>query len=215
MFSILLLKVNMNFKFKLASFGLISLLLFVAGCGNADDDWFCLPDVDPLCEFQKDFASYDLDDTIYYTHSNGKDFELIVTLDSTYYKSGGQFYPKKDSIPCTTGETKATRLRKVLLESEYPMISISLEMNGDNSTDQNIKLRMGELEFILDDTDFDKNTIDTLEVNGKKYFDVAMVKGSRVMKNGGKSETEAKVYYTHQKGFIKIVLDDQSYIAIK
>ncbi len=215
---------------------LIACGLFVGafvGCGDVFSD-LCIPDIDPLCDFQKKFGGYDYGDTLHFSHSNGYTFDLAVVKDDVSYRTDdGGLYNREKDIPCNeNGPTTAVRLRSVRLEAVFPMLSIDLEMDGDNRWSQSIEVYMGQYRFSLNRSDFEEKSseksrlVDSVEVNGHVYRNVAVVEGVRhtekqyaydgvqgVKKNDAPSS--AKMYYLEKKGIIKIELEDGSFIALK
>lgn len=190
----------------------VALSFALIACADDDSPLFCTPEIDPLCDFQKNFGSYDLGDTLAFKHSNGYEFKMVVTHDAVHYRVGFLDYPNESSIPCTSGESspQATRMRDMILESDYPMLSILFTMDGDNSGAQNIKVEFGQNKFILDDTDFDDSSalVESMEINGTKYKNVAVI-------NAMDKASQAKIYYTHKKGILKIDFGDGTYITRK
>lgn len=196
----------------------LALPLFLSACSIDDDDLlFCLTVPDPLSSFQKDFGSYDFGDSLTFVHSNGNEFQMVVVQDDVHYRAGYQDYPNERSIPCNSDVERmgAVRLRDVTIESDYPMLSIHLSMDGDNDGPQNIKASFGKYHFILDSSDFkEKNypfeestPIESMTINGKEYKNVAVVKALE--------SSSTKIYYTVKKGFIKIEFDDGTFITRK
>lgn len=196
----------------------LALPLVLSACSIDDDDpLICLNFPDALSSFQKDFGSYDFGDSLTFVHSNGFEFQMAVVQDNVHYRAGYRDYPNERSIPCNseTSRTGSTRLRDVIVESDYPMLSIHLSMDGDDDTPQNIKVSFGKYHFILDSSDFkEKNypfeestPIESMTINGKEYKNVAVVKALE--------SSSTKIYYTVKKGFIKIEFDDGTYITRK
>lgn len=198
----------------------LALPLVLSACSIDDDDLLiCLNFPDALSSFQKDFGSYDFGDSLTFVHSNGYEFQMAVVQDNVHYRAGYGDYPNESSIPCNseTSRTGSTRLRDVIVESDYPMLSIHLSMDGDNDGPQNISVNIGRNQFVLDESDFkEKNNpftgeitapIESMVVNGKKYKNVAVV--------SAQAPSSAKIYYTIKKGFIKIEFDDGTYITRK
>lgn len=220
------------FKFNLFAYGLFLSLLVACGEGLFKD--FCIPSIDPLCDYQKKFGGYDYGDTLHFLHSNGYTFDLAVIRDDVSYRADdGGLYKSENDIPCNdNGPTTAVRLRSVRLESVFPMMAIDLEMNGDNRLSQSIEVYMGQYHFSLNRSDFEEKSsdksrlVDSVEINGHVYRNVAVVEGVRHMEKeyaydgfyGVKKNdipSSAKIYYLEKKGLLKIEFDDGEFIALK
>jgi|GEM_PF-2601427 len=225
------------FSFKNAVVGASLVAAMLAGCTLSEDGelFFCFPSIDPLCDFQKYFGSYESGNELAFRHSSGYDFKMVVVKDSVYYLAADRmYYARESDIPCTVtnaeSERTAHRLRSVRLEAEYPMLAIDLEMDGDNSGDQDIKVYFGTHKFALKspvpdtvvsasyfpkrDTVIvleDVERIGNFEVNGKTYTNVSAV----VELNPSSEEKAAKIYYNRDQGIIKIEFDDGSSVGLK
>ncbi|WP_405338728.1 hypothetical protein [Fibrobacter sp.] len=193
---------------------LIASLGLFCGCGEVDDapptySQKC-GDVAEFEGFQASFGSYKEGKTIPFKHSDGYLFSLTVVSKDKYIE-----------------ETSCLRCMYTLLESAYPIYSISVSAvapsfyfdEKDKLNRDAVDVRFGQYLFTLKNPialgESDSSYIDTLEVNGVTYTGVAVSNG--VLQNGsqGKSvPTDAKLYYQEKKGILKIELEDGSYIAI-
>ena len=221
---------------KISMIGAI-LLLFLVGCSIDEDDFkLCSRKVDPLCEYQKKFGGYYLGDSLRFHHSSGYDFSMTVVKDEISYRRipSGFSYPSETDIPCdANGTVDIVQMRDIRLESAFPMLAIDLEMDGENGKSQGVNTYMGQYNFFLDDTDFEENSnprssmLDSLEINGRVYRDVAVIEGIRSKKsaytdNAGvfavwesKVPSLTKIFYTHKAGIIKIDFGDGTYIELR
>lgn len=209
-------------KTKFRSFclyALSALALISTGCTGSDSSsdpqyQSCL-DVANLSEFQQQFGSYKASQKISFSHSNGYTFFFEVT---DYDKSADDF--------CNMNSD-------VLLESTYPIYSIHIHssissVSLDKAKRDTISVTFGQYQFTLMNPDEIKalskdskgskdelenySFVDTLKINNNIYTDVYEVIGR--MTTNETVESDPKLYYQVEKGILKIVMDDGSYIAI-
>jgi len=227
-----------SFSLKNKVFGASLVASILAGCSISDDNelHYCFPSIDPLCDFQKYFGSYESGNELAFRHSNGYDFKMVVVKDSVYYwAADGKTYAQERDIPCipSGSERTARRLRSVRLEAEYPMLAIDLEMDGSNSGEQDIRAYFGTHKFALksyvpdtvEGIPYFSNSVNSVstvglenveligdfEINGKAYTNVFAV----VELNPSSEEKATKIYYNRDQGIIKIEFDDGSFVGLK
>lgn len=192
----------------LASLGLFS------ACGEVDSpppsySQTCA-DVAEFEGFQESFGDYKEGKTIAYRHSDGYLFSLTVVSRDKYID-----------------ETFCLRRMNTLLESAYPIYSISISAEApsfyfdekDKLNRDAVEVRFGQYLFTLKNPlaftgKADSSFIDTLKVNGVTYTDVAVSEGRIKGARGGMVSSDAKLYYQTKNGILKIELEDGSYIAI-
>ena len=189
----------------LASLGLFS------ACGEVDSpppsySQKC-GDVAEFEGFQASFGSYKEGKTIPFKHSDGYLFSLTVVSKDKYIE-----------------ETSCLRCMYTLLESAYPIYSISVSAvapsfyfdEKDKLNRDAVEVRFGQYLFTLKNPlgKADSSFIDTLKVNGVTYTDVAVSEGRIKGARGEMVSSDAKLYYQTQNGILKIELEDGSYIAI-
>lgn len=192
---------------------LASLGLF-CGCGEVDDapptySQKC-GDVAEFEGFQASFGSYKEGKTIPFKHSDGYLFSLTVVSRDKYID-----------------ETFCLRRMNTLLESAYPIYSISISAEApsfyfdekDKLNRDAVEVRFGQYLFTLKNPlaftgKADSSFIDTLKVNGVTYTDVAVSEGRIKGARGEMVSSDAKLYYQTKNGILKIELEDGSYIAI-
>ena len=192
----------------LASLGLFS------ACGEVDSPppsyrQTCA-DVAEFEGFQESFGDYKEGKTIAYRHSDGYLFSLTVVSRDKYID-----------------ETFCLRRMNTLLESAYPIYSISISAEApsfyfdekDKLNRDAVEVRFGQYLFTLKNPlaftgKADSSFIDTLKVNGVTYTDVAVSEGRIKGARGEMVSSDAKLYYQTKNGILKIELEDGSYIAI-
>lgn len=193
---------------------LIASLGLFCGCGEVDDapptySQKC-GDVAEFEGFQASFGSYKEGKTIPFKHSDGYLFSLTVVSKDKYID-----------------ETFCLRRMNTLLESAYPIYSISISAEApsfyfdekDKLNRDAVEARFGQYLFTLKNPlaftgKADSFFIDTLKVNGVTYTDVAVSEGRIKGARGEMVSSDAKLYYQTKNGILKIELEDGSYIAI-
>lgn len=192
---------------------LVASLGLFCGCGEVDDapptySQKC-GDVAEFEGFQASFGSYKEGKTIPFKHSDGYLFSLTVVSKDKYID-----------------ETFCLRRMNTLLESAYPIYSISISAEApsfyfdekDKLNRDAVDVRFGQYLFTLKNPlalgESDSSFIDTLKVNGVTYTDVAVSEGRIKGARGEMVSSDAKLYYQTKNGILKIELEDGSYIAI-
>lgn len=195
------MKARISFMKKTTSlFALFALALTALyGCGSTDTcNDVAHPD-NKLAEIQKTVANFKKGQTTHYVHSNGFEFDLTITQDSTYSKKLRDF--------CIDGFEET---RSVILSSTYPIINVELNFYGSEYTTPMI-VRNGETSFyvelesehLIDEEHI--STLDTITFNGVTYDSVLVVE----------NDDKSRLYFSKKKGILKLEISDDEYFTIK
>jgi len=181
------------------------------------------------CDFteaQLQTVPYEHEQTIGFINSEGNVIDLVVTSKLTWNKVGG------DGL--FGGEYSMYRMNSVLLESEPDNIKIRLWNSayncllGEDYSSLEIyitKFVGGRLEHeVYLDFDPDGNFLffkdspfyDSIEINGKVYFDVVEYSSNNTIYDGvgGKEEVFQLVFYNTTYGILQVKRDGENFLTI-